>query len=402
MRLARFLAGVTAAALLLTACGNDDGGDTGGGGGTQDPVVIGVALGITGPTAFGGQEIQQALNVLVEEENAAGGINGRPIKLVFEDSQGDPATGANVVRKLVTQHKAVALFGGYGTAENIAESVVAEQYKVPIVAMSAAGAEYTSRGLKYLASAYPVNKLGYKPLSEEAFPYLIERIKPKTAALLYPDMPPMSDGAAAMKKYLADAGVQLVVDEAIDPKATSYSSSVAAVKRANPDFVATSWFSPQLATMFKEFRQFDINPKAFYVDATAPLEAPFIEANGRVDGLVFTPIWLPESPYTDANTFAEKVRTKYNRKEVTSAGVIAAVGAQVMFDALRKAGPDKPDAVAQALRGAHETMLGTLTFNDTGLSDLTPLTVQIQGERNVFLQPEATAGDELVPWKGWQ
>lgn len=400
MRLARLTACVTATTLLLTACGGAD--DDSGGGGTGDPVIVGVAVGITGTTAFGGQEIQQALNVLVEDENAAGGINGRPIKLVFEDSQGDPATGANVVRKLITQHKAVALFGGYGTPENIAESTVAEQYQVPIVAMSAAGAEYTSRGLQYVASPYPVNKIGYGPLSEKAFPYIIERIKPKTAALLYPDMPPMSDGAVAMKKYLADAGVELVVDEAIDPKATSYSSAVAAVKRANPDFIATCWYAPQQATLFKEFRQFGINPKAFYLDAAAPLEAPFLEANGRVDGLIFTPIWLPESPYPEANAFAEKVKTKYNRKEVTSISVIAAVGAQVMFDALRAAGPENPEAVAKALRGTHDTLLGTLNFDEIGLSDLRPLTVQIQGDRNVFLQPEEKATGELVPWKGWQ
>lgn len=75
-----------AAALALTACGNAGGGAAP----TTGPVYFGVSGPVTGPNAEYGRLWKQGFDLALAKINAAGGINGRPVALKWEDSQSDP------------------------------------------------------------------------------------------------------------------------------------------------------------------------------------------------------------------------------------------------------------------------------------------------------------------------
>ena len=72
---------------------------------------VGAVLSVTGPTSFLGDPEKKTAEMLVEEINNAGGINGNKLELIVYDTEGD-ATKANLaVKKLITQDKVCAVIG---------------------------------------------------------------------------------------------------------------------------------------------------------------------------------------------------------------------------------------------------------------------------------------------------
>src|SRR5271157_4629631 len=70
-----------------------------------EPILIGTIQPMTGPYAAFGVKFYQAYNLAADEINAAGGIKGRPIQIVFEDSQDKPDLAQTAARKLVENPK---------------------------------------------------------------------------------------------------------------------------------------------------------------------------------------------------------------------------------------------------------------------------------------------------------
>lgn len=71
----------------------------------QDAYVVGVSGALTGPVAGTYAPVVEGLRIYVDRLNAAGGIGGKPIRLVVQDNQGEPSKAAADVKKLLTQDK---------------------------------------------------------------------------------------------------------------------------------------------------------------------------------------------------------------------------------------------------------------------------------------------------------
>ena len=79
-----------------------------------DTIKIGGMAPLSSPGSYQqGPELVLGLEWAVADFNAAGGVLGKQIELIVEDTQGRPPTGATVVEKLITQNKVVAAVGEY-------------------------------------------------------------------------------------------------------------------------------------------------------------------------------------------------------------------------------------------------------------------------------------------------
>ena len=96
---------------------------------TAEPLLIGVPLPLTGVTAVGGQVLLAGLKYAADEINAKGGVLARPIKLVVEDTKGEPNTAATVAAKLATVDKVYAFVGGFGSTADFAMLTGLRRYK---------------------------------------------------------------------------------------------------------------------------------------------------------------------------------------------------------------------------------------------------------------------------------
>jgi branched-chain amino acid transport system substrate-binding protein len=80
-----------------------------------DAIKIGFSMALTGPVASGGRQILQALEIWRDDVNAAGGLLGRPVELIWYDDQSNPANVPAIYTKLITVDKADLLIGPYAT-----------------------------------------------------------------------------------------------------------------------------------------------------------------------------------------------------------------------------------------------------------------------------------------------
>ena len=95
--------------LLLMGCPPKS--ETGGAGGGGGEILVGEYGSLTGSEATFGQSTHNGIMMAVDEVNAAGGVNGRRIKVLTEDDQSKAEEAANAVTKLISQNNVVAVLG---------------------------------------------------------------------------------------------------------------------------------------------------------------------------------------------------------------------------------------------------------------------------------------------------
>jgi branched-chain amino acid transport system substrate-binding protein len=100
--------------------------------GTTDPVRIGFLGELSGPFSIWGVSARDGMRLAVEDLNADGGIDGRPIELVERDTQGVPEEGVTALRELIERRGVVAAGGLVSSDVALAVSRVAEEEAVPL------------------------------------------------------------------------------------------------------------------------------------------------------------------------------------------------------------------------------------------------------------------------------
>lgn len=105
-------------------------------GGPSSEIVIGHFGSMTGNTAHFGQDTDKAIRLAVDEQNAAGGVLGKQVRVVTLDDRGDSAEAANSVSRLIDVEKVVALIGEVSSSLSLAGGRVAQRRKIPMLSPS--------------------------------------------------------------------------------------------------------------------------------------------------------------------------------------------------------------------------------------------------------------------------
>ncbi len=139
MRLVR-LVSVLAAAVIFGACGSTGGaGTTSGSSYAGKTIKLGAILSITGAGGVYGPQSRDGMKLAVDQINKSGGVNGAQIALSVTDDASDKAQSAQVAQTLIQQEQDLALLGPTLSNSAVAVHPLAEQLKVPILAVSTTG-----------------------------------------------------------------------------------------------------------------------------------------------------------------------------------------------------------------------------------------------------------------------
>lgn len=221
---------------------------------SQDTIKIGNIVVTAGPLKGPGESTVVAVDIAVEEINAAGGINGKPIELIRFDTGSDPKQASVGTRKLAQDDGVLAIVGPFSSGEASVAFNDAERLKLLMMPTSASAPGLTE-GRKY----------GWR-LSEDEFKQfarLLKSIKAKgiqsdTAAIVYISEEVVSNSAGT-KLYpalLEEAGIKLVADPiAVQYKSFDMSAQAAQILQANPDVVALAALPESASKVVKELRR---------------------------------------------------------------------------------------------------------------------------------------------------
>ena len=132
---AALVAGLALAGSALSACSEDsDAGSDESSYNTLkgDPIVIGTICSCSGVQAAALGKSSEGIKAWTKQVNAAGGLNGHPVKLIVKDDGGDPAKALQAAKELVEQDKVVAIVGETSVADAAFQAYV-EEKKIPVV-----------------------------------------------------------------------------------------------------------------------------------------------------------------------------------------------------------------------------------------------------------------------------
>jgi branched-chain amino acid transport system substrate-binding protein len=103
---------------------------------SSEPIKLGFQLHRTGIGASYGRWYERTADAALKVLNEAGGINGRPVEIIYEDDGTDPKRGAEVIEKFATQAKADAVFGALFSHVVIGSAPRAGELKIPYLVCS--------------------------------------------------------------------------------------------------------------------------------------------------------------------------------------------------------------------------------------------------------------------------
>ncbi len=189
-----------------------------------EPIKIGALFAVTGPAAYLGEPERNTVKMVEEQVNAAGGINGRPLEIIVEDTEGDEAKAVMKAKKLITQDQVIAIVGPTRSGTTMAVIPIIEKAELPMV--SCAAAEDIVK---------PVKKWVFKsPQSDaDAVRVIYEKIKAMGLSKVAIVSGTTGFGAAGreqLKKLAPEYGMTIVADETYGPKDTDMTAQLTKIK----------------------------------------------------------------------------------------------------------------------------------------------------------------------------
>ena len=103
----------------------------------KEPLKIGAVLAVTGPASFLGAPEARTLQMLVEDLNAKGGVDGRKVELLVKDTGGDPAKAVSFAKQLMEEDRVFAIIGPATSGETMAIKPIAEEGKTLLLSCAA-------------------------------------------------------------------------------------------------------------------------------------------------------------------------------------------------------------------------------------------------------------------------
>jgi len=202
----------------------------------QEPYLIGVTMGVTGPGSEPLAPIKDALDIYFKEVNAKGGINGHPIKIMIEDNLNEPSRAATQAKQLVTQNKVVLLVLASLSSCYAPVVQVVEQYNVPLLFLGVCPPEVYPP--KADPNQYCSTAFGIKFDSRFAVPFIREEAKGSLKLALEAMNVPLSRNEIDWAEELAKGlGIE-VVDKVVTPPPTvDYTPFATKIKSSGANWV---------------------------------------------------------------------------------------------------------------------------------------------------------------------
>lgn len=328
-----------------------------------DTVKVGIVLPLTGSLAKFGEIEKQSFDMALEKINAAGGINGKPLELLIEDTTGRPEVGRSVVEKLITKDKVVMIGGGYSSSVTYATAGVCQQERMPFLINTGSADKITTSGWDYIFRLNP-------PVSKYASSVeslLSAVIKPKTAAILHENSLFGTKGAKAFEKTCKKLGIEVLLKEGYEHGGIDFKPALVKVKQLNPDIVYMVSYIMDASLLMKQAKELKLTPKMF-IGGAAGFTLPEFQQNAGVasDKVISATLWHQVLPFPGAMDYYNEFKAKYN-KSVDYHGAEAYAACYVIADVLKRAKSFERADIREALLATDMmTVFGPIKFGTWG------------------------------------
>lgn len=342
-----------ALAVVFTGCQREE---------EVQPIVIGVAGAHSGDLASYGLPTVNAAQLIADEVNAAGGIDGREIRLVVEDDQCAPDVAANTAAKLVGD-RVVAVIGHICSGATNAAMEIYTGENIVTVSPSATSPPLTQSGNfpTFFRTIAPDDAQGTLQAQ-----FVAEVLGLTSVAILH-DGGDYGRGLAEFARAALQAnhpGVSIALFEGITVGAVDYSAIINRIGAANVQGVIYGGYHPEASRLVTQMRAQGLD--LAFISGDGVQDETFIDVAGAASEGVYATGPMD----TSANPVAQAARAAHQARFGEDPGPFfmnAYAAMQAVVNAIRVAGSTDPQAVMNALRTAPvETPVGRITFDNRG------------------------------------
>ena len=271
----------------------------------KEPVVIGVGGPLTGPQAQYGLAWKKGFDLALEEINASGGIQGRPLALDFEDTQNIPAQTVAVAQKFIADPKILLATGDFSSTSSMAASPLYQRAGLVQFGFNNSNPAFTNGG-DFVWSNSPT-----QTSEAPAHAAYVKALGLKKVALfqLNSDWGKVTGDltAAALTKL----GISIVVTEAYLPDNQDFKPLITKAKAAGVDGIVLVSYENDAALIVQQVRGQGI--KVPIVANGSNATAGFLKlAGGSAEGVYVAGDFAGDDPRPEVQVFAKKWKAKYN------------------------------------------------------------------------------------------
>ena len=307
----------------------------------KDPYKIGAIFSVTGPASFLGDPEKKTAEMIVDEINKEGGIDGHLVELIVYDTTGEETATVMHMRKLVDKDQVLAVAGPSRSGSSLAIANIAEESEVPLISCAAS-----------VRISQPVKKWVFQTPQTDvmAVEKIVEYLKAKNfskVGLISVSNGFGKSGKAALEQILPENDIQIVANEVYNPKPAGLQAQIKNLEAANPQAVICWGTNPGPATLTRNMREMGVKTPLIMSHGVASKK--FIELSGTAaEGVVLPAGRLlvagqllgtnPQKPLL--LEYTEEYEAAYN-EPVSAFGGHGWDALQQILLAISEAGPDR-------------------------------------------------------------
>lgn len=359
----------------------------------QETIKIGVLTPLSGTYAGIGQQVRWGIDQSVEEINAAGGIAGRQIELIYEDSEANPGVAVTKAEKLFTVDNVDFLTGTVNSGATLAVGQVAERAGKLMATTVSFSDAITGPGCS--PNVFRVNaRAGQQSAALAAW---LKQEKPDAKVYyLGPDYEMGRSTVAAFKANAESVGATSTGEVFAPLDSKDYSQYFGQLRAARPDVLYTSVAGNDTVRLFTQMNDFGVNEGLTILGASGTVTAQNINAIGAAAEGFITGVGYSVLIDTPENkSFVEAFRAKNGSDPdlygADSYGLLFAYKA-----AVEAAGATDTDSVRAALEGlSWDTPQGTKTIRAGDHQAIQPMYV-VEVKDGQFTIASSIAGEDAI------
>lgn len=324
--------------VALTGCGGPPAADS-------NEILIGHFASTSGSEATFGISTDNGIKMAVEEINAAGGINGKMVRLLTYDDKGDAREAGTTVTRLVNKDRVVAVIGEVASSLSLAAAPICQEAGIPMVSPSSTNPKVTQVGDMIFRVCF-IDPFQGSVCAKFAREHA--GLEAKTAAILYDQSQAYSDGLQLeFDKAFVKLGGKIVSKQTFQKGDQDFSAQLTAIRGSKPDVIFVPGYYSDVGNIALQARKLGIETPLLGGDGWDSTKLGEI-AGKSIDGSFYSNHYSHEDPSPRVQDFIKKYDAKY--KGIPDG--LAALGydaARILFEAMKTAPSLKGADLAAAL-----------------------------------------------------
>ncbi len=272
----------------------------------EKEIKIGAILPLTGDAALAGTNTREGIDLAVDEINKVG-LNGKKIRVIYEDTQADPKTAVSAVNKLINVDQVQYIIDDSISSVTLSVAPIVEKSKVVLLSTGATAPKISQAG-NFVFRIWNSDALE----GEEIAKYAVDSLKIKNVGILYINNDYGIGLAEVFKFQIDQKGLTSVHIESFDQGALEHRTQLAKILSADPEAIYLVGYSKDCIRIIQQAKEMKF--RGIWLGTTVMLDPSVTNVVMKNKYTLYYPApMIPDTSSLGVKVFKERFMAKYQK-----------------------------------------------------------------------------------------